>query len=193
MELTLEEKKVLMKIARNSIKALFYDDVKPIDEKEIEKFPILKTHAGAFVTLTEDKRLRGCIGYIIADKPLYQTIADAAVQAAMHDPRFPELTKEEYDKIDLEISVLSEPFPVKSYDEIIVGKHGLILTEGFHRGLLLPQVPIEHNMNKEEYLTALCHKAGLRGDAWKEKQLNLEAFTANVFSEKDLTEEENDS
>ncbi len=193
MELTLDEKKVLMKIARDSIKALFYDDVKPIDESEIKKYPVLEKKAGAFVTLTEDKRLRGCIGYIIADRPLYETISDAAVQAAIHDPRFPELTKDEYDRIDLEISVLSEPFPIESYDDIVVGKHGLILTEGFHRGLLLPQVPIEHNMNKEEYLTALCHKAGLHGDTWKEKQLNLEAFTANVFSEKDLKEEENDA
>ncbi len=193
MELTLDEKKALMKIARNSIKALFYDDVNPIDENEIKKFPALQTKAGAFVTLTEEKRLRGCIGYIIADKPLYETVSEAAVQAATHDPRFPALTKEEYDKIDLEISVLSVPFPMNSYDDIVVGKHGLILTEGFNRGLLLPQVPIEHNMNKEEYLTALCHKAGLRGDAWKEKQLNLEAFTANVFSEKDLSEKENDA
>ncbi|NOX19214.1 MAG: AmmeMemoRadiSam system protein A [Chlorobi bacterium] len=193
MELALEEKKILMEIARNSIKALFYDGVKPVDEKVIKQFPVLEKKAGAFVTLTEDKRLRGCIGYIIADRPLYKTIADAAVQAATNDPRFPELTKEEFDRIDLEISVLSEPFPIESYDDIIVGKHGLILTEGFHRGLLLPQVPIEHNMNKEQYLTSLCHKAGLHGNCWKEKQLNLEAFTANVFSENDLTEEEDDS
>jgi uncharacterized protein (TIGR00296 family) len=77
---------------------------------------------------------------------------------------------------------------MESYEDIILGQHGLILTEQGRRGLLLPQVPIEHNMNKEEFLNALCQKAGFHPDYWTEKQLSLEAFTALVFSEKDLEE-----
>lgn len=185
MELTNKEKQILISIARNSIKSLFEDGIVYKDIK-LTDYPILESKSGAFVTLTIEKRLRGCIGYIVSDKPLMKTVEEAAIQAAMHDPRFPSLTAEEFDNVDLEISILSEPFPMNSYDEIVVGKHGLILTEGGRRGLLLPQVPIEHNLNKEEYLDALCQKAGLFSGYWKEKQLNLEAFTAEVFSEKNL-------
>jgi AmmeMemoRadiSam system protein A len=110
---------------------------------------------------------------------------EAAYQAAFHDPRFSPLTEEEYKLISIEISILSEPFPLNNYDDIVVGEHGLILEEENKRGLLLPQVPIEHNMNKEEYLSALCNKAGFPPYYWKEKQLKLFAFTATVFSEKD--------
>ena len=88
-----------------------------------------------------------------------ETVTDAAKQAAIHDPRFSPLTEKEFRETDLEISVLSPPFRMNSYDEIELGKHGLILEEGFHRGLLLPQVPIEHNMNKEQYLSALCEES----------------------------------
>ena len=110
---------------------------------------------------------------------------DAAYQAAFHDPRFSPLTEEEFSEIKLEISILSEAFPLESYDDIIVGKHGLILEEGGRKGLLLPQVPIEHNMNKEEYLSAQCNKAGFYEGYWREKELQLKGFTASVFSETD--------
>jgi len=185
MELTLKEKQILVSLARNCIKKIFYDNVE-IENTVFRDYPLLESKSGAFVTLTIEKRLRGCIGYIISDKPLIKTVEEAAQQAALHDPRFTPLTKEEFDLVDLEISILSEPFPMNSYEDIVVGIHGLILREGGRSGLLLPQVPIEHNFNKEEYLNALCQKAGLSPGYWKEKQLNLEAFTAQVFSEKDL-------
>ena len=110
---------------------------------------------------------------------------DAAYQAAFHDPRFSPLSEEEFGKIKLEISVLSPPFPLASYDEIELGKHGLILEESGRKALLLPQVPIEHKMTRDEFLSALCNKAGLYEEYWKEKQLSLKGFTASVFSEDD--------
>jgi len=189
MDISKEEKQMLLETARDSIKSLFKPQME-IKELNSEKHPIFASKSGAFVTLTKNNNLRGCIGYIISDRPLYQTIKDAAIQAATSDPRFPPLSVDEIDKIELEISILSEPFPLKNYDEIIVGKHGLILEEGVHRGLLLPQVPIEHNLNKDEYLSALCQKAGLYADYWKEKQLKLKAFTATIFSEKNFNTED---
>ncbi|MCF8260056.1 MAG: AmmeMemoRadiSam system protein A [Melioribacteraceae bacterium] len=184
MELTKEEKSVLIKIARDSIKNLFDDN--ELVTPDIEKHPVLNSNCGAFVTLKINNSLRGCIGYIISDQPLYSTISDAALQSAGNDPRFPKLTRTEFEQVKIEISVLSEPFPLKSYDEIILGKHGLILEEGGHRALLLPQVPAEHGMNKDQFLSALCEKGGFKADLWKRKKLTLKAFTAIVFDESDL-------
>jgi AmmeMemoRadiSam system protein A len=103
--------------------------------------------------------------------------------------RFNPVTEEEIDELEIEISVLSKPFPMKSYDDIEVGKHGLILEEGVFRGVLLPQVPVEHNLDKEQFLTALCNKAGLPAEYWRERKLNILMFTANVFSEKEMEKE----
>ena len=186
MNLTLEEKKILLKAARDSIATLFYGGELP--KIDYEKYPALRSKAGAFVTLTIEGQLRGCIGYVLGFQPLFDTVCDAAIQAASNDPRFNPLTEEEFKRTDIEVSVLSEPFPMKSYDEIVIGKHGLILEEGPFRGLLLPQVPVEHGMNRDEFLTALCQKAGLHGDCWREKLLNINMFTADVFSEKDMEE-----
>lgn len=186
MELSLEEKKILLKTARDSIKSLF--EKIEIQKHEFEKHPILKSHSGAFVTLHEYGQLRGCIGYIIGNQPVVDTVRDAAIQAAKHDPRFLPVRKSEVDELEIEISILSEPFPLNSYDEIELGKHGLILEEGGRRGLLLPQVPIEHNLNKEQYLDAICQKSGFHKSYWREKQLKLSGFTATVFSEKELLE-----
>jgi hypothetical protein len=178
------EKKIILKIARDSIASIYDESVE--SHIDYSKYPVLLSQKGAFVTLTENKRLRGCIGYIISDQPLYETIKDAAKQAAIGDSRFNKLTNAEFAKIEIEVSILSEPFRMNSYDEIVVGKHGLILSEQGRRGLLLPQVPIEHNMNKEEYLSALCEKSGFYSDFWKERTLQIEMFTANVFSEKEF-------
>jgi AmmeMemoRadiSam system protein A len=184
MELSEEEKKILLKAARNSIGTLFNGGELPtIDYK---KYPRLESKAGAFVTLTIEGNLRGCIGYIIGYGPLFKTVCDAAIQAATNDPRFFPLTEEEFRNVEIEVSVLSEPFPMKSYDDIVIGKHGLILEESGRRGLLLPQVPVEYNMDRDQYLTSLCQKAGFPGDCWRGRTLNISMFTANVFSEKDF-------
>jgi len=181
MELNDDIKTILLKIARESIEAIFSGA--GLQLPDFELFPILNSRSGAFVTLTINKKLRGCIGYIISDRPLHETIKDAAVQASQHDPRFAPVKEEELDKIKIEISILSEPFPMVSYDDIVLGKHGLILEENGQRGLLLPQVPIEHKMDREEYLEAICNKTGFHSSFWKEKQLNIKLFTATIFSE----------
>ena len=184
MELSNDEKKILLKVARESIHREF-QDVK-IPDVNYTAYPKLKMELGAFVTLKINDELRGCIGYIIGQKPLYETIIDAAMQAAFGDPRFMPLGKEEFSNVEIEISVLSPFSPVKNYDEIEVGKHGLLLDEG-GRAVLLPQVATEQNYNRAEFLTALCHKAGLYGDYWKERMLKIKVFTALVFGE-DLEE-----
>ena len=183
MELTTKQQTQLLQLARGAIKDLFR---KP--EVQFETYaadPAFRLHAGAFVTITQLGELRGCIGFIVADKELYKTIYEAAQLAASEDPRFPPVNEGEVDGLSIEISVLSPPEPLGSYDEIVIGKHGLIVREGFASGLLLPQVPVEHNMDRDEYLTAICRKAGLPANRWREKQLELQAFTAHVFSEDD--------
>lgn len=183
MELSVEEKKILLKAARESILQEFSEcNVTGIDYKA---YPELKMELGAFVTLHINEKLRGCIGYIITQKPLFETIVEAAKHSAFGDPRFDELSRDEVDKIEIEISVLSQFEPINSYDEIEVGKHGLLLEEG-GRAVLLPQVATEQNYNRAQFLAALCHKAGLYGDYWKERILNIKIFTAIVFSEKEL-------
>lgn len=186
MNISKEAKIILLKSARQSIGSLFGNS-EP-EKPDYDKFPEFKSDAGAFVTITINKQLRGCIGYIIGQAPLFETVCDAAIQAAINDPRFPPLKEKEFDKIKIEISVLGNFTPIKSYDEIIIGKHGLLIEE-VGRGLLLPQVATEHNMSREEFLTALCHKAGLYGNYWKERVLKIKTFTAEVFSEDEFKEE----
>ena len=183
MELSIHEKKQLFLLAHFSIESGFRPTQK--SKEHTEHSNLLKLKAGVFVTITINKKLRGCIGYVQSDDELGKTVMDAAYQAAFHYPRFSPLSEEEFGKIKLEISVLSPPFPLESYDEIELGKHGLILEESGRKALLLPQVPIEHKMNKDEYLSALCNKAGLYEEYWKENQLILKGFTASVFSEDD--------
>ncbi len=180
MELSNDEKDLLLSAARKSISSKF-------DSTELPKFdpvvyPKLNETLGAFVTLKINNDLRGCIGYIIGQQPLFDTVVEAAQQSAFSDPRFPQLTKKEFDKVKIEISVLSHFTPIDSYDKIEVGKHGLLLDEG-GRAVLLPQVATEHNYDRAQFLTSLCHKAGLYGEYWKERVLKLKVFTALVFSE----------
>ena len=180
MELSKEEKEILLKAARESILQEFSEN--EVAEVNYSAYPKLKMNLGAFVTLKIDENLRGCIGYIFAQKPLFETIVEAAKHSAFGDPRFSELTREELDEVNIEISVLSEFEPIDNYDKIEVGKHGLLLEEG-GRAVLLPQVATEQNFNRSQFLTALCHKAGLYGNYWKERLLNIKVFSALVFSE----------
>jgi len=182
MELSTEEKVILLKAARESILAEFSEgEVTKVDYKA---YPKLKMELGAFVTLKINDALRGCIGYIIVQKSLFETVVEAAKHAAFGDPRFPQLSRDEVEEVSIEISVLSPFEPIKSYDEIEVGNHGLLLDEG-GRAVLLPQVATEQNFTRAEFLTALCHKAGLYGNYWKERMLNIKVFTALVFSEEE--------
>jgi len=180
MNISQEEKNILLKAARQSIGSLF--DGKEPDQPDYKKFPILKEKLGAFVTLTINHELRGCIGFIIGREPLFDTICSAAIHAAVNDPRFSALKKSEFDKIKIEISILSEFIAITNYDEIIIGTHGLYLDEG-SGGLLLPQVATEHKMNREQFLSAICNKSGFYSEFWKERMLKLRVFTAEIFSE----------
>jgi uncharacterized protein len=180
MELSNEEKKILLKAARESISAEF--DEATVKLFNYTAYPKLKQELGTFVTLKINDQLRGCIGYIVGYQPLFDAVVDAAKQSAFNDPRFPQLIREELEKIKIEISVLSPFQTIKSYDEIEIGKHGLLLDEG-GRAVLLPQVATEHNYNRAQFLTALCHKAGLYGEYWKERMLKIKVFTAIVFDE----------
>ncbi len=181
MELSSQEKEILLTTARESIRSLFGKaDIPTIDYKA---HPNLKLKAGAFVTLKIKDELRGCIGYITSDQPLFETICEVAKHAAIQDPRFPPLTAKEFNSIDIEISVLSPMKKISDYSEIIIGEHGLLVEEGYNRGLLLPQVASENNFTVEQFLKSICLKAGLSSDHWQKKKLNLKVFTALVFHE----------
>jgi AmmeMemoRadiSam system protein A len=141
----------------------------------------LRQPCGAFVTLRKGKRLRGCIGYVEAVRPLHSTVRECAVAAALHDPRFPAVTSQEIPELSLEISVLS-PLTEIAPEKIEIGRHGLLISRGAQRGLLLPQVAMEWNWNREQFLEETCLKAGLPPDAWQHGA-RIQAFTAQVFEE----------
>jgi len=183
MKLTEEEKKTLLEIARKSIEEEFGRGSVDFDR---EFSQALTQKCGVFVTLTIDGELRGCIGYIIGDKPLYELVYDVAKKSAFEDPRFYPLTEEELDSIEIEISVLSPPKRIHSIDEIKVGEHGLIIQKGPFHGLLLPQVATKYNWTVKEFLEHTCLKAGLSKNEWKDPQAKIEIFTADVFSENEL-------
>ncbi|MFA5260594.1 MAG: AmmeMemoRadiSam system protein B [Candidatus Omnitrophota bacterium] len=183
--LTREQKARLIDIARKTIQEYILNGtVMNFEEPD----PRLSEEEGAFVTLHKRKTLRGCIGNIIARGPLYLTIRDMAIAAATQDPRFPAVTKEELDQLDIEISVLSQPRRCRDVSEIKMGTHGVIVRKGiFHQGVFLPQVATETGWNREQFLSNLCaHKAGLPPEAWKDPRTQIEIFTADVFSEQDL-------
>jgi len=140
-------------------------------------------HAGAFVSLhRRDGELRGCIGFITAERPLPETVADAAIAAATRDTRFPPVGVAELPELVLEVSLLSPAEPIRA-DEVEVGRHGLILRKGWRTGLLLPQVPITWGWDRATYLEQLCRKAGLPPGSWCDPETELLAFTAQVFEE----------
>ncbi len=177
------QKKRLLDIARLTVNAVVRTGKAPdIQETDAR----LLQEEGAFVTLKENGQLRGCIGHIFGEGPLYATVRDMAVAAATEDPRFSPVSKDELDAIDIEVSVLSKPVKVSSADGIVLGKHGVIVSKGrANRGVFLPQVATETGWSKEKFLSELCaQKAGLAPDAWKDPAVTLEVFTADVFGEK---------
>lgn len=145
----------------------------------------LRIPSGAFVSLHIDDQLRGCIGSIYAESPLYLTVSRMAVRAATDDPRFSVLSNAELSRTDFEVSVLSELAPIRPED-VEPGVHGLFIVHGSRRGLLLPQVAKPLNWSRKELLQQLCTKAGLPGNAWKDSACCLQGFTATVFSESSL-------
>ena len=178
-----EEKKTLLKIARGTLESY-------LKEGKTEDFNIessnLKEKRGAFVTLKKGGELRGCIGRIVADKPLYEVIGEMAIEAATGDPRFPSLEYSELKDVEIEISVLTPFREVKDIDEIEVGRHGLMIRKGFYSGLLLPQVPTEYRWDRDAFLQHTCIKAGLSPQDYKDKDAVIYSFCAIVFSEEEF-------
>ena len=178
--LTDNEKNFLLRLARQSLEAA----VRPEAPEALAVVPDavppgLDQPAGAFVTLRKKGHLRGCVGYVLAAKPLYQTVMEAAAAAALRDPRFPPVEPAGLADLEVEISVLSPCQPVRP-EEIQVGVHGLLITRNQARGLLLPQVAVEHHWSRERFLEETCRKAALPADAWRQGA-TIEAFTAEVF------------
>ena len=176
------QKKRLLEIARKTIQE-YVTSGKKLDFSEDD--PQLKTISGAFVTIHKQGELKGCIGNIIGQKPLFETIRDMAIESATRDPRFEPITKDELKDIEIEISVLS---PLKKIEDMAgfqLGTHGVLVRKGFNQGVFLPQVAVETGWSKEEFLSNLCaHKAGLPADAWKDAKTEKYIFSALVFSEK---------
>jgi AmmeMemoRadiSam system protein B/AmmeMemoRadiSam system protein A len=175
-----EEKQKILEIARLSIIEAVTGKKQFLPNVAEDR---LKENCGAFVTIKENGQLRGCIGYIQAVKPLYETVKDVAKSAAVNDYRFNPVGQDELDKLELEISVLTPLKKIRDISEIEVGKHGLYMKNGFNSGLLLPQVATENNWDKETFLKETCRKAGLSQDAWKDKSTEIYTFSAEVFGE----------
>lgn len=176
-----EEKQELLALARETIKNYLSDGRKEYPPTDNPKF---REERGIFVTLHKQGDLRGCIGYPLPIKPLWEAVADHAISCATEDPRFNPVQPEELQDIDLEISVLTVPIAVGGPDDVVVGRDGIIITKGFMRGLLLPQVPVEQGWDLEEYISYGCRKAGLPPDEWK-RGVKIETFQGIVFGESD--------
>lgn len=141
--------------------------------------------AGAFVTLRRRGRLRGCIGQIVLKQRAVEIVSYSARAAALEDPRFDPVRAHELPEIEIELSLLSPPEEIAPH-QIEVGKHGLIVTRRWQRGLLLPQVAAEHRWEGLRFLEETCVKAGLERDAWKDPQTRIQVFTALVFGESEI-------
>jgi AmmeMemoRadiSam system protein A len=178
-DLTQTQRQELLSLARTAVAG--YLETGEIPDYEPDDLVLLR-RSGAFVTLRQGDQLRGCIGRLWADQPLYQRVQEMAVAAATADPRFPPLTIDELDDVDIEISVLSPLRRVTDTQQIEVGSHGLVIRHAGRQGVLLPQVPVENGWDRGEFLENLCLKAGLMHGCWKDRP-TLYAFTAVVFGE----------
>ena len=176
--LTEEEERTQLAVARRALESVLEGRAFSAPG---EVSPALLGKAGAFVTLRAGDELRGCIGHVEAREPLVQIVAECAVAAALRDPRFPPVGALELPSINIEISVLSPLFDIRP-EELVIGQHGLMVSRGFRRGLLLPQVPLEWGWDAERFLEETSCKAGLPPDAWRQGA-RLQAFTTHIFAE----------
>lgn len=143
-----------------------------------------RSFGGVFVTLKKLGRLRGCMGTLDAFQPLVEAVRHAAETAALKDPRFPPVALAELPELSVEVSILSEPWPMRTLDDLQIGTHGIVVSRGTQRGLFLPQVAREHRLDKNTFLTRCCaEKAGLPPDAWRDPDTEVLLFTAEIFNE----------
>ncbi len=185
--LTLEEGKLLVKLARETIETYLREGRKP----RVPKVPAkLRERRGVFVTLNKGGELRGCIGHPLPTTPLVDAVIDSAISSATRDPRFPPVAPEELPTLEVEVSVLSKPEPieVKSPREypkhVVIGRDGLIIEWSGYAGLLLPQVPVEWGWDAEEFLSHACMKAGLTPDYWLREGVRISKFSAQAFRQR---------
>ena len=177
-----QERAMLLRLAHASIAAA-------LEQRDVSLSPPSKHLAeprAAFTTLYSAGRLRGCVGHVLAVEPLWATIFHTARAAAFEDMRFDPVAPEEVPDLQISLSILSPLKPIRA-EEVEVGRHGLLISHHGRRGLLLPQVPVEWGWDRVAFLEETCHKAGLPADAWR-KGATLEAFTAEVFGERDSEE-----
>ncbi len=176
-EFSQDERILLLHLAHDSI-------LSTIERREIPLDPPtahLSEPRGAFTSLYLRGELRGCVGYVLAVSPVYRAVAETARAAAFEDTRFYPVTREEAPALKIELSILSPPQPI-SAESVEIGRHGLLISKDGYRGLLLPQVPVEHHWDRTTFLEQTCRKAGLPLDAWKNGAV-IEAFSAEVFGD----------
>jgi AmmeMemoRadiSam system protein A len=177
-EFTFLERKQLLELAHEAIQSL-------LEGREISTLssPRFAAPRGVFTTIYLRSRLSGCVGYPLPIAPLHRAIVETARGAAFEDTRFPPITLNEARELEVSLSVLSSLRRVKA-EEVEVGSHGLLVSKDGRRGLLLPQVPLEHGWDRVTFLEQTCRKAGLPSNAWQEA--TVEVFTAEVFGDRDV-------
>lgn len=181
--LTAQHKSTLLAIARKAITSCVLSGKPTIEPNEESA---LDTRLGCFVSIKQNGQLRGCIGNFQPQWPLYQEVAQMACAAATLDPRFYPMEKDDLDNFLIEISVLSPLEKIHDPGDIEVGTHGIYLENGSSRGVLLPQVAVEHRWDRTMFLRQTCTKAGLPTDAWQSEDTDIFIFTAQVFAEEEL-------
>ncbi len=184
MDYTLNEtqKNQLIEIARKTVRS--YVTRREVPDFEITD-PLLLEKGATFVTLKKDGDLRGCIGHTEAHVPLWRCVREMAMAACSQDPRFPAVREEELPALSYEVTVLTPLQKVEDLESIVVGRDGLMMERGYNRGLLLPQVPVEWNWNREEFLSHTAMKAGLSPDAWRDGSVTVYSFQGLVFGDED--------
>lgn len=182
MEFSQDERAQLLWLAHEGILSV-------VESREISAIPIsghLAEPRGAFTTIYLQRNLRGCVGYVHALAPLHRTVIETARGAAFEDTRFAPVTLEEARELQVSLSVLS-PLETIGPQDVEIGKHGLLVSQRGRRGLLLPQVPVEHGWDRVTFLEQTCRKAGLPVDAWT-SGARIEVFTAEVFGDPEAPE-----
>lgn len=185
--LTVDDGTALVKTARRIVTEYLKTGKKISPEKQFQND--FSFNSGVFVTLNTKLGLRGCIGYPLPDRKLFDALEDAAIASATEDPRFSSVRSEELESITFEVTVLTPPKkiivnkPEEYLSKIKVGRDGLIVRNGFNSGLLLPQVPVEYDWNEKQFLEYTCEKAGLSKDYWKDPNTEIQKFEGIVFKE----------
>ena len=174
-----DEKKQLLFEARKHLE----HKLKGSSKGSLPEKDLFLTKPGIFVTLQKNKELRGCIGHIIGHEPLFESLYTLAEASAFEDPRFNSLEAHELKDITIEISLLSEPETIEHWQDIEIGRHGIIIKKGYSQAVFLPQVAPEQGWDLETTLEHLCNKAGLHTQAYQEEGMEFRIFSATVFSE----------